>query len=193
MKKAYLQSLLALALAAALLFGANLLSAHPRARRAQRAHVALMQSLLPGSETLLHAAYTGDDPAVRSVHSAENGCIVETVVQGYAGEIRMMTAVNALGRVAGLTVLDLQETHGLGRRVLRDRAFLSQFLNTDGNATIAAPADGVASATANDGASAAPSASIDALTGATVTSKAVAKSVHCAVAAARVCAREANP
>jgi len=95
----------------------------------------------------------------------------------------MMIGVNNDGHVTGLVVRDMQETLGLGRNAMTDHVFLSQFLNTDGNVSIAAPADAATFATSEETAAEGDSVEVDAITGATVTSKAVARSVNSAVAA----------
>ena len=55
----------------------------------------------------------------------------------------------------------MQETYGLGTQALTDWEFLAQFLRTQGDAEIGS--------------------NVDAITGATVTSKAIARSVNSAV------------
>ena len=64
--------------------------------------------------------------------------------------------------MTGVVVRDLHETYGLGREALTDTAFLGQFLGTAGEASVGKD--------------------IEALTGATVTSKAIAKGVNSAAA-----------
>ena len=66
------------------------------------------------------------------------------------------------GAVTGLMTRDLSETWGLGRNALTDGAFLRQFLRTGGDAQVGA--------------------GVDAISGATVTSRAVATGVNAAVA-----------
>ena len=57
----------------------------------------MMQLLLPDSESFVLEPYTGEDESVLSVHKAENGFVVETLQQGYAGGIIMMVGVDVLG------------------------------------------------------------------------------------------------
>lgn len=121
----------------------------------------MLRTLLPGSESFTEEACTGEDDAIRTAYKGENGFVVHTVTSGYAGDISMLVGVSNAGRVTGLVVQQLQETPGLGAKALTDTGFLSQFLNTDGTAAIGG--------------------GIDALTGATVTSKAVARGVNSAV------------
>lgn len=151
-----------------------------RAENIQKEHIEMMRLLLPGSENFVIEPYAGEDAGVRCVHKAENGFVVETVAQGYAGEIIMMVGVNNSGKVTGLVIRDMEETLGLGRNALTDHEFLAQFLNTSGNVAVAANADAVSFATSTEETPA--EVTVDAITGATVTSKAVVRAVNSAVA-----------
>lgn len=176
------KSLFALFAAALLLLGAKVALSPLRAQNLQREHLAMMRTLLPGSDSFVRIEGSYDDGVV-SVHEDENGFVVETLTNGYVGPIRMMVGVDRAGRVSGLVLRDMEETPGVGGRALRDSEFLAQFLNTDGSAAIA-ETDAQSSATI-DGQSAGAGERIDAISGATVSSKAVARSVQLAVRAVR--------
>ena len=120
-----------------------------------------MSVMLPGDNYYEPEEYTGDDANISRVWKAETGYIVETVTYGYAGNITMLIGVHNDGYVTGLQIRDMEETYGLGAEALTDWEFLAQFLRTEGDAQI------------GEG--------IDAITGATVTSKAIARSVNSAV------------
>lgn len=128
---------------------------------AQREHLKIMQTILPGSEHFEVEAHDGTDANIVSVHKGETGYVIETCVYGYAGDITMLVGVSNDGTVTGLQVRDMSETLGLGAEALTDWEFLVQFLNTSGDAEVGT--------------------NVDALTGATVTSKAIARSVNSAV------------
>ena len=156
---------------------------------AQEHHIWLMQTLLPGSESFTVETYTGDDANIRSVHKAENGYVIETATHGYVDEIIVTVAVNNEGKVMGLVVNEAHETFGLGNQVLSDHEFLSQFLNSAGSFAVATEgADAFSGATdATTGATSSAASDenavdVDAITGATVTSKAVVRCVNSAVA-----------
>ena len=183
------KNVIALVLAALVLFGLAFGLNREAAENAREHHLWLMQTLLPGSENFALETYTGDDANIRSVHKAENGYVIETVTYGYAGEITMMVGVDNDGKVMGLVASEAHETYGLGNQALTDHVFLSQFLNSAGSFAVAAEgADAFSGAT--DGASGATSSAaadenaveVDAITGATVTSKAVVRCVNSAVA-----------
>lgn len=154
--------LLALVLCAVILFGTSTVLADVIQRNAQEELLAKMQTILPGSTNFTQEAYAGDDANISAVWTGETGFVIETVTYGYAGNITMLIGVNKAGYVTGLQVRDMEETLGLGGEALSDWEFLVQFLNTSGEAEVGT--------------------NVDALTGATVTSKAIARSVNSAVA-----------
>lgn len=168
---------------ALVLFGTSFALQGTAAKKAQEEHLWLMQTLLPGSENFTAETYSGEDANIISVHKAENGFVVETNVYGYADFVRMMTAVNNDGKVTGLVVLEAHETVGLGNEALTDHVFLKQFLNASGSFEVATHgADAFSSATGTTESADGETVEVDGITGATVTSKAVAKSVNSAVA-----------
>ena len=162
MKKNIVTSLLVILLTAGILFGLSFGLNGAANANAQARHLELMQTLLPGSDSFTVEPYTGDDANIRSVHKGQTGFVVETATQGYVGEIVMVIGVSNEGTVTGLVVKEMHETFGLGLEALTDWEFLAQFLKNEGDAEIGVNAD--------------------AITGATVTSKAIARSVNSAVA-----------
>lgn len=175
-----MKKLIATILVAALvLFGASWGLNGIAAANAQAEHLQIMQTILPGSTEFTLEPYSGEDANIHSVHKAENGFVVETVTYGYAGEITMLIGVNNDGYVTGLVVRELSETFGLGANALTDHVFLSQFLNGTGTFAMAS-ADAFSSATGTD--SGETDVTVDAIAGATVTSKAVIRCVNSAVA-----------
>ena len=162
MKKPIFAPLLTIAVAAVLLLGTSFALNGAAAEKAQAEHVRIMQTILPGSTEFVVEPYAGDDTNIRSVHKGENGFVIETATHGYADDIRMMIGVSNEGTVTGLVVMEMEETLGLGANALTDHVFLSQMLNTSGEAEVGT--------------------NVDAITGATVTSKAVVRSINSAVA-----------
>ena len=174
--------IIALILAAALLLGLCVGLDGMAVRNAEQYHLKLMQTLLPGATEFTLEPYAGEDAAIRSVHKSDIGFVVETVTYGYAGEITMLVGVNNAGKVTGLVVSKAHETFGLGGKALTDHVFLSQFLNKSGSFEVAtAGADAFSGATA-EAEPEGEAVSVDAITGATVTSKAVTRCVNSAVA-----------
>lgn len=154
--------IIALLACALILGGVNLATANLREANAQAELLKEMQTLLPGSENFTEEPYDGEDANIQTVYKAENGFVISTRTAGYAGDIDMMVGVSNDGKVTGLVVRQLHETFGLGAEALTDWEFLVQFLNTSGEAAVGE--------------------NVDALTGATVTSKAITRSVNSAVA-----------
>ena len=161
MKKSILIPALAVLLAALLLFGLAAVTSGVRADRAREEHIRIMRTLLPGSTDFVREAYTGEDTNILSVHRGDNGYVIETMTYGYADDIIMMVGVSSEGKVTGLTVRQMAETYGLGANALTDHEFLAQFLNTIGDSDVGE--------------------NVDAISGATVTSKAIARSINSAV------------
>ena len=162
MKRSYLIPIFTIVLSAAVLFGTSLALSGVARENGKREHLQIMQTLLPGSTEFTVEPYTGEDANIVSIHKGETGYVIETVTYGYVGNIRMLIGVSNDGKVTGLMVRDMKETFGLGAQALTDTDFLAQFLNTSGEAAVGD--------------------TVDALTGATVTSKAITRAVNSAVA-----------
>ena len=178
----------AIVLSAALLLGMNnglngIRVANQEAELQQK-----MQELVPGSTTFVEETYTGEDANIQFVYRGETGFVVGTRSYGYAGYIDMLVGVNNDGAVTGLQVRSMEETYGLGAEALTNVDFLAQFLYTKGDAVIASnnahASDAETSATTSATSTVAEGegTEVDALTGATVTSKAIVRCVNSAVA-----------
>ena len=175
--------IIALILTAAILFGLGVGLKGIAVQNAEKAHLQLMQTVLPGAESFTLEPYSGEDANIRSVHKSDIGFVVETVTYGYAGNITMLIGVNNDGRVTGLVVKEAHETFGLGGNALTDHVFLKQFLNKTGSFEVATSgADAFSGATGEAAPAEGEAAPVDAITGATVTSKAVVRCVNSAVA-----------
>ena len=122
----------------------------------------IFQILLPGGGPYVEEPYSGEDANISRVYRGNTGYIVETVTSGYAGDITMLVAVDLQGTVVGAVVRDMEETFGLGMEALSDAEFLSQLVWSQGDLAVGE--------------------NMDAITGATVTSRAVANAVNSASA-----------
>ena len=95
----------------------------------------------------------------------------------------MSIGINKDGYVTGLVVEEAHETLGLGSRILTDHVFLAQFLNKTGSFEIATQGvDAFSSATAEAEPAEGEAIAVDGISGATVSSKAVVRSVNSAIA-----------
>ena len=183
MNKGILLPVLSLILAVVILLGVSFGLKGVAEEKAQAEHLRLLRTVLPDSENFVVEPYAGDDANIVSVHKGENGFVVETCTYGYAGDITMYIGVSNEGKVTGLVVNAMSETPGLGGEALTDHVFLAQFLNQSGSFTVATHgADAFSGATGETETAAGEEIEVDAITGATVTSKAVARSVSSAVA-----------
>ena len=161
MKKALLFPIITL-LSVCILFTLTLSLDDIAQKNYEETRTQIMHTLLPDSDTFEFEEYTGSDSNIVSIHKAETGYIVETLVYGYADYIRTLVAVDTKGMVVGIMVINIYDTFGLGLNALTDHEFLSQYL---GSSTTMEVGD-----------------TIDAIAGATVTSKAITKSVNSAIA-----------
>ena len=104
------------------------------------------------------------------------GWVVKTKGQGYADTIELLLGLSPdLGTITGLFVLDQKETPGLGNKIITDE-WRGQFID--------APADGnlvvVKTGKTHPG-------QIDAVTGATISSKSVTTLINAAISDLRAC------
>lgn len=181
MKKKILLPILSIAIMAVMVLSITLATGELANKNAQAEHLWVMQTLLPGSKNFTVEPYDGEDENIRSVHKGETGFVIETVTRGYAGDIVMLIGVSKDGKVTGLTIRNMQETAGLGMSAMWDDQFLAQFLNTSGGVAIGSPnEDAFSGATGGDAAE--TEVYVDGISGATVTSKAIARCVNSAVA-----------
>lgn len=162
MKKNILISALSILLMAVILLGCSAGLRSVAEKNAREELLCTMKKLLPESESFTEETYTGEDANIRKVYKAENGFVIETCTKGYVDDIVMLVGVSDEGTVTGVVIREIHETAGLGRAALVDYKFLMQFLDTKGDAEVGT--------------------NVDAVSGATVTSKAVTRCVNSAVA-----------
>ena len=123
---------------------------------------ASMREVLP-AEVYSEIAYTGAEANVAAVHQAgENAYVIEVTPSGFGGTIDMVVGVEN-GTVTGVSIIDMSETSGLGDNASK-ADFRDQFVG--GTGELAVNKDG---------------GTIDALTGATITSRAVTSGVNTAL------------
>ncbi|NQU17830.1 MAG: FMN-binding protein [Candidatus Saganbacteria bacterium] len=100
-----------------------------------------------------------DDFYIALENDREIGRVYSVAPMGYAGKIEMMVGVNDRERVAGVKIINILETPGLGLNADKPK-FLDQFRGK----SLSDPIE--------------PKKDIDAITGATITSKAISKGVR---------------
>ena len=128
---------------------------------------AAIEKVLPGGGEKLDT-YTDETGLVKAVYASETGYAIEVAPNGFGGEIRMMVGVDKEGNVLNISVISQTETAGLGSVVAAGtsagEAFRSQFTGKSG--TLAVTKDGGV---------------IDAVTSATISSRAVVEGVNVAL------------
>jgi len=114
-------------------------------------------------------SFQDDTGLVSRVYQGENGYAVEVKPVGFDSAITMMVGVSNEGTVTGISIVSHKETKGLGEVAAANssagEAFRNQFIGMSGS--VAVTKDG---------------GEIDALTGATVTSRAICEGVNAALA-----------
>ncbi len=116
--------------------------------------------------------YTGTDVTVDAIYAAgDKGWVVQNTVSGSQGNVTMITGVDKNYAVTGVAVTKHAETSGMGA--------VAASTGADGQAFRSQFAGQTAPAVTKDG------GSIDAITGATVTSRAVCNGAASAIAAVK--------
>lgn len=129
---------------------------------------ASMKKVLPAdSYTQLDYPATGSQANVAAVYQADDkGYVIEVTPSGFGGTIDMVVGVGTDGTVTGVSIIRMSETSGLGANA-RKESFRSQYVGKSGELAVS-----------KDG------GEIDALTGATITSRAVTSGVNTALVVA---------
>ena len=160
----------------AILAGTNMLTAPKIAALAVQRQEEAKSAVLPEAKSFSdeQAAPAGVDAPEGTVYyegKAEDGSfagyVVMTTTKSYGGDAQLMIGLTADGAVSGVNILSIDDTPGLGMNAKSDPTFLEQFkgkTSTIGVAKNNPAAD-----------------EIQALTGATITSKAMTKAVNTAL------------
>ena len=128
---------------------------------------AAIEMVLPGGGDPID--FSDDSGLVSVVYQGEAGYAVQVAPAGFDGAITMMVGVDAEGNVLGISIIKHTETAGLGAVAAAStsagEAFRGQFVGTSGSVAVS-----------KDG------GELDAITGATITSRAVCAGVNAALA-----------
>lgn len=155
------------ALVAAALAGVNSITAPRIAQLNAQKTQAAVEAVLPGGGQLLES-FPDETGLVKEVYASETGYAVKVTPGGFDKEITMMVGISE-GKVLGISIISHTETAGLGAVAAASnaagQAFRDQFVGLSG-----------ALAVSKEG------GQVDALTGATITSKAVITGVNAALA-----------
>ena len=173
--------LLAITAVTALLLGAvNYVTAPVIAAATEEKRVAAMQQVLTAEEYTAVEAFPAEGETYSSAAGSATvtalseavqdgspvGYVAEVATNGFGGAIEMVVGLTADGTVTGVSVIGHEETPNVGSKVVEGQDVLNQFVGLTGEVTV------------NSGDN-----SIDAVSGATVSSKAVTAGVNAAIAA----------
>lgn len=123
-----------------------------------------VEKVLPGGGSQM--ALTGDNGIVKGAYASNTGYAILVEPTGFGGTISMMVGVDKEGKVLGVSIISHAETPSLGAvaadKTSTGESFRNQFVGKSGTLVVGSD--------------------IDALTGATITSKAVTDGVNAAIA-----------
>lgn len=161
-------TLFAISAVCALLLGLMNMVTKDRIDQVAAEKKAAAMSAVLAADSYEQVAYTGTDATIDEVYRAGNaGWVVQVSPAGsFSGDLTIMVGVNSDLTVSGVEIVSSGETSGLGANAKKP-VFRDQFVGKSG--TVAVTKDGGV---------------IDALTGATITSRAVSAGVTSALAAA---------
>ena len=128
-----------------------------------------IELVLPGGYDTEVTDYADDTGLVSKVYKGENGYAVEVTPGGFDSTITMMVGVDPEGKVLGISIISHTESAGLGAVAAASnsagQAFRDQFVGLSGSVAVGD--------------------NIDAITNATITSRAVCDGVNAALACVR--------
>ena len=152
------------AVVAAALAGVNAITKDAIAANQEKKTQDAMSVVLPDAGDLQKVELTGDTGIVSEVYTDGENYAVKVLPGGFDGEITMMVGISQ-GKVSGISVISHTETPGLGAvaaaQNAKGEAFRGQFVGQSGELAVGNQ--------------------IDAMSGATITSKAVVTGVNAAL------------
>ena len=148
------------------------------AQNAVETRNAAMSVILPEAESFVDVEVSEEwtapadknQPTITGVYEAQAGgqtigYCVEVKPKGFGGELTMIVGINTDGTVAGAQVTEHGETPGLGAKSQTDPNWITQFAGQPADGSLAVSKDG---------------GTIEAITGSTITSRAVTLGVNTA-------------
>ncbi len=157
-------------LVAAALAGVNAVTAPVIASITAQKTQDAIEAVLPGGGKAVES-FTDETGLVTAVYASDAGYAIQVAPSGFDGEITMMVGISKEGKVLGIDIISHTETAGLGAvaaaKTSAGVAFREQFVGQSGELAVS-----------KDG------GSIDAITSATITSRAVTEGVNAALACA---------
>ena len=156
------------AVVAAALAGVNSVTAPIIAALNEAKTQQAIETVLPGGYDEQLSDFDNQGGLVSKVYKGANGYALEVLPAGFDNTITMMVGVGFDGKVLGISVVSHTETAGLGAvaaaKTSAGESFRGQFVGTSG--AVAVTKDG---------------GTLDAITGATITSRAICSGVNAAL------------
>jgi electron transport complex protein RnfG len=151
---------------AALLAAVNSYTAPIIAKQKEEKTRLAIEAVLPGGGE--EVEFEDDTGMVTALYASDSGWAVQVTTNGFGGAIDMMVGIDKAGKVIGISIISHVETPSLGAVAAENNAageaFRSQFAGLSG--TLAVSKDG---------------GTVDAISGATITSRAVVNGVNAAL------------
>lgn len=155
------------AVVAVALAGVNSVTAPKIAELNEQKTQDAIEAVLPGGGQ--EVSFTDSTGLVSTVYKGDAGYAVQVAPAGFGGDISMMVGMGSDGKVLAISIISQTETAGLGAvsaaTTSAGEAFRGQFAGMSGSVSV----------TKDGGA-------VDAITGATITSRAVCSGVNAALA-----------
>ena len=131
-----------------------------------------IETVLPGGFHTEITEYTDSTELVTKVYQGDNGYAVQVEPMGFDNTITMMVGIDNEGKILGMSVISHTETKDLGQVAAannaKGEAFRGQYVGKSGTLTVIKSGE----AAANE---------VNAITGATITSKAVTEGINAAL------------
>ena len=119
----------------------------------------MMAYMLPGGGSYEYVP-NEEGGSILGAYVGEQGSVVESVVGGFMSDIHLLVGVQNDGLVTSVSILENNNTYGLGMKASSDWDFLVQLVNSKGDLAVGD--------------------NVDAITGATITTNAVVNAVNAA-------------
>lgn len=159
------------AVSAGVLAAVNKVTAPIIAKNAEMKQIEAMRGVLPEAEELVRRDFFEEGSSVTAVYDGGTGYVVLCEPKGYGGTVSLAVGIDNDNRVRAVDITAQSETPGLGARCTEED-FRAQFAGKSGEITVVKHGAGE-----NE---------IDAISSATITSKAVTAGVNDALRAVRI-------
>ena len=156
------------AVTAGLLAGVNSITAPRIAQINAQKQIDAMSAVVPDADTAEPVEYEDPNGVILEVYKTASAYAIKVAANGFGGTVEMMVGVDQAGNVLGISIINHSETAGLGAvaadKTEKGEAFRGQFAGMSGNVAVVKDGGGV-----------------EAITGATITSRAICAGINAAL------------